>query len=296
MNIETQLIQLFTWVCSVYDTHLQGQFQRWSNNPKAPAFSDQELMTIYLFGHLQGHREFKAIHSYVRHHWWAWFPKLPSYQACQARLNTFHEVWETGVGVLSPLVPGITLTAGDQVLDSLPIMLAVRGRSSHAKVACDQANQGYCATKKMYCHGLKWHLLGQKRYHQMPLPLGLCLTEAAHHDLPVLQDEFQTPLPDALFGDKAYCDQATAQALAACGVSLCTPDKKPPKPDPQFGTGGTLWSRFVSTMRQPVESIFNWLIQKTGIQTASKVRSSDGLKVHCYGKLTVAFYLLCFYP
>jgi hypothetical protein len=48
----------------------------------------------------------------------------------------------------------------DQVLDSLPIMLAVRGRSLSAKVARDQADQGYYESKQRYDHGVKLHLLG----------------------------------------------------------------------------------------------------------------------------------------
>ncbi|HXG92128.1 MAG TPA: IS982 family transposase, partial [Blastocatellia bacterium] len=56
----------------------------------------------------------------------------------------------------------------------------------------------------------------------------------------------------------------------------------------------SLWSRFVSAMRQPIESLFNWLIQRSGIQEASKVRSTDGLLVHCYGKLTLCCFLLLF--
>ncbi|HXG92389.1 MAG TPA: hypothetical protein VNN73_08480, partial [Blastocatellia bacterium] len=56
----------------------------------------------------------------------------------------------------------------------------------------------------------------------------------------------------------------------------------------------SLWSRFVSAMRQPIESLFNWLIQRSGIQEASKVCSTDGLLVHCYGKLTLCCFLLLF--
>jgi hypothetical protein len=50
----------------------------------------------------------------------------------------------------------------------------------------------------------------------------------------------------------------------------------------------------VSAMRQPIESLFNWLIQRSGIQEASKVRSTKGLLVHCYGKLTVCCFRLLF--
>jgi hypothetical protein len=36
-------------------------------------------------------------------------------------------------------------------------------------------------------------------------------------------------------------------------------------------------------------------LDKTDLQRAAKVRSGAGLLVHCYGKLTAAFFLLCFY-
>ncbi len=41
---------------------------------------------------------------------------------------------------------------------------------------------------------------------------------------------------------------------------------------------------------------FVFVIEQTGIQHASKVRSTNGLLVHCYGKLAVACLLLVFYP
>ncbi|HSO89351.1 MAG TPA: hypothetical protein VLQ91_22550 [Draconibacterium sp.] len=45
----------------------------------------------------------------------------------------------------------------------------------------------------------------------------------------------------------------------------------------------------VSRVIQPVESIFNWLIDKTDIQRASKVSSSKGLMVYAFGRLAAAF-------
>jgi len=262
-----------------------------------PVFSDQELITVYLFGHWQRHFQQQAIHRYVREHWGAWFPNLPSYQAFNQRLNLLHEVWPV---LLSELWSALDLPAADrdtdQLLDSLPIMLAVRGRSCQAKVARDRADQGYCESKQLYYHGVKLHLLEAKQYHQLPVPLSLCLTEASRHDLPVLKEQVVVPLPGTLFGDKAYRDQATRQARASHGTTLCTPDKKE-KGQQVYKVGeSSLWSRFVSQMRQPIESFFNWLLDKTEIQNAAKVRSSEGLQVHCYGKLTAAFYLLCFNP
>jgi len=297
MELELQLIRLFLWVCEVYDKHPMLKYQRWSNNPTEPLLTDQELITLYLFGHLAGHFKQKAIHRYVKERWGAWFPHLPSYQAFNHRLNLLPEVWPVLLGELwNGLALPATGSGLDQLLDSLPMMLAVRGRSCQAKVARNQADQGYCEGKKLSDHGVKLHLLGAKQYHQRPVPLCLCLTEASRHDLPVLKQQVLLPFSGTLFGDKAYRDQATRQALADHGTTLCTPDKKDKGQKVcKIGRSG-LWSRFVSAMRQPIESFFNWLLNKTDIQNAAKVRSSEGLQVHCYGKLTAAFYLLRFNP
>lgn len=54
-------------------------------------------------------------------------------------------------------------------------------------------------------------------------------------------------------------------------------------------------NRLIAKLRQPIESLFNRINEKTEIEKASKVRSTDGLLIHCRGKLVVAFYLLLFY-
>ncbi|HXG86308.1 MAG TPA: hypothetical protein VNI84_19980, partial [Pyrinomonadaceae bacterium] len=53
-------------------------------------------------------------------------------------------------------------------------------------------------------------------------------------------------------------------------------------------------NRLISKFRQPIESLFNWIHEKTNIQRAGKIRSADGLMLYCWGKLAVAFYLLVF--
>ena len=53
-------------------------------------------------------------------------------------------------------------------------------------------------------------------------------------------------------------------------------------------------STAVSSVRQPIESLFNWIDQKTGIQMASKVRSYNGLITHVFGRLAAAMFCLAF--
>ena len=47
----------------------------------------------------------------------------------------------------------------------------------------------------------------------------------------------------------------------------------------------------VSKIRQPIESLMEWINDKTGIQSASKVHSLKGLLVHVCGKLSTAIWL-----
>jgi Transposase DDE domain len=290
--MEHQLIQLYVWVCTIYDKHSVLKLQRLSNN-NHPAFTDQELITVYLFGHLQGHFQQRRIYDYIRAHWLAWFPDLPSYQAFNYRLNLLSSSFALLLeDLLSQLTTSETETS-DHVIDSLPIILAKATRANTAKVARELANKGYCSTKKLYYHGLKLHLLGRRRPQQLPLPEALALTAASVHDLTAFRQEVEGPAFGLLFADKAYKDEATKAELAKRQVELCTPDKCKPGQEKEKAYK-SLWSRFVSAMRQPIESMFNWLIQRSGLQEASKVRSTNGLLVHCYGKLTVCCFRLLF--
>lgn len=58
----------------------------------------------------------------------------------------------------------------------------------------------------------------------------------------------------------------------------------------------SLFSKAVSTIRQPIESFFNWMNEKTKLQNATKVRSLNGLIVHIFGKLAVCFLKTIFNP
>lgn len=74
-------------------------------------------------------------------------------------------------------------------------------------------------------------------------------------------------------------------------ITLLTPVKK--KKGQAYLDAADQWlSTAISKIRQPIESFFNWLNEKTGIQIASKVRSYRGLMVHVFGKLTAALIVM----
>ncbi|HAQ20955.1 MAG TPA: transposase [Prolixibacteraceae bacterium] len=59
-------------------------------------------------------------------------------------------------------------------------------------------------------------------------------------------------------------------------------------------TASDLLTTAVSKIRQPIESLFNWLIEKTDIQRASKVRSTKGLMVNVFSRLALTYIALIF--
>ena len=80
--------------------------------------------------------------------------------------------------------------------------------------------------------------------------------------------------------------------LAANNSRILTPVKQKKgesKELRQFNKAAdNLFSTAVSTIRQPIEGFFSWLVEKTDIQRASKVRSENGLILHVFGKIAAA--------
>ena len=139
---------------------------------------------------------------------------------------------------------------------------------------------------------MKLHTVALRRTNKLPLPTFLHLNRASEHDLTALREIDPDLGVGVLFGDKAYADEQTKRVLAERGTHLVTPYKR--KRNEPKTAQPALWSRFASSLRQPLESLFGRLIQKTGIQNASLVRSTKRLFVLVYGKLAVACLLLTF--
>ena len=97
----------------------------------------------------------------------------------------------------------------------------------------------------------------------------------------------------AIFADRALADKGLHRRLMQHNdCELLTPTKLVPGQSQLFRNwnkaADTLYSAAVSSIRQPIESFFNWLIEKVDIQNASKARSRQGLIVHTFGKIAAA--------
>jgi hypothetical protein len=295
--LSTKLVEIYFYVCEKFEKDLKFSCQRFTNNDN-PEFTDQEIMTIYLFVISQERRfKIKEIYRFADVYLRSWFPKLPSYAAFNNRLNRLSEAFKMLTTSLLQDYQPIDCILQESLLDSLPIVTAHGKRVG--KVAPELTDKGFCSTKSMYFYGLKLHALGFRREKQMPFPEQLLITPASENDLNVFRNAWSSIENRTFYGDKIYHNVDYFNDLAATqNAVMLTPVKAIKNQsdwEKQFGKAANdLFSKAVSRIRQPIESFFNWLIEKTDFQRASKVRSANGLLVHVFGKLAAAFIYLIF--
>ncbi len=115
------------------------------------------------------------------------------------------------------------------------------------------------------------------------------LTHAGVHDRKAYE-QIEPEVQSKVFADKAY-QIGNTPLLESEHYTLYTPPKKEKGQILKDATDALLTTA-IASVRQPIESFFNWINEKTGIQIASKVRSYKGLMVHVFGKIAAACLIL----
>jgi hypothetical protein len=293
MDWQDTLIKVYLFLCERFKAGLAAHTQRMSNNNQ-PHFSDEEVLAIYLFGIMQGHTQIKSIHHYTRAHLSGWFPNLPSYQSYVDRLGRLAYAL---IALIEQIRAHADLDGLDQrtmIVDSFPVVVASSKRGVSPRLAPELVNKGHCASKGLFFHGCKIHIIAQRRPGGMPLPFAIGLYKASENDLTAARPLLARLGNCRVFADKAYNDRPLKEHLEnEQDVQLITPAKRT-RDGPPLRADQELYSELVSRVRQPIESLFNWIIEKTGINVASKVRSHNGLLVHVFGKLATAIFMLVF--
>lgn len=298
MTWEMRLIFTYFTVCN-YSSELSAHYMCHSNNSK-PAFTNEEIMTIYLFSttdDLKLHTN-KEVYAYANRHLRTWFPKLPNYEAFNARLNNLSSCFKLLSEKLSPLLyqekPAFQSKTLELVVDSLPIMLAKNQRARVAKVAPEIAALGYCATKGIWYFGLKVHAASlMAADKKLPIPYCSAITAASEHDNTAFKDNIAPNCGNCkVYADSAYFDKAAAPELFELyGVTVC-PIEKRKKGQKALFYDQICQNTSISRVRQPIEGYFNWLIEHTDIQNASKCRSLKGVLTHIYAKIAASLMFL----
>ena len=168
--LKTKLIQLYFYICEIYEEELKWHCQRFTKSETIPVFTDEEVITTYLFSMIYNKNiRIKDMHNYILNHWSDWFPNLPSYSAYNARINNLASVFAPLSELLLEESGDEFSTLGEQLMrltDSMPIITCSGKRD--AKVALELCDKGYNSTKGMYYHGVKLHGIGFYQKGKLP--------------------------------------------------------------------------------------------------------------------------------
>jgi hypothetical protein len=292
MEWDALLIYIYLTVCDLFKQDRVQQMLRKSPN-SVLNFTDEEVMTIYIFCILRGYHVIKYMHQFVYVHLKKWFPNLPKYSTFNHRLNFLKDEFELfSIEFIQHFHDKIHHPENLVVLDSMPIMLAKGSRARKAKVAKGIADLGYCASKKIHYHGVKLHLFADYVANSLPNPNHLKITNARMHDLTAVRKILSDFTGCKIIADKAYIDgELKTELHEKNNVDLHTPVKLS-KSKKQLTEHESLYSKIINSFRQQIEIFFSWIASLTGIQNGGRIRSESGLHVHVFGRFLAAMILL----
>ena len=188
-------------------------------------FSDEEVITRYLFGVIDKNREIKRIYEYADGHLREGFPQLPSYTAFVQCLNKVADVFAPLLEMIQQ-EPVSKNKANVWLMDSFPVALAKQGHRFKACVAKELADAGYCSTKKLYYYGVHVHVVGRRQAGTLPSPDYIGVTGASSHDDKIFEHIRPQLANNELYGDKAYQRPDAQEVREAQNLTVLTPIKK----------------------------------------------------------------------
>ena len=143
-------------------------------------------------------------------------------------------------------------------------------------------------------HGVPVPIIGRRQPSSLPIPEYISVAGTSDYNGKIFDQIWPQLHSNKLYGDKAYQRPDAEEVRQAQNLTVLTPVKKQkgqPYLEPQ-----DLWlSTVVSRVRQPIEVLFAWIEEKTGIECVSQVRSYKALMVHVFGKLAAALFSGIFY-
>jgi len=279
MELEEYIIWTYVKVEEFYREITKDRKLRQRGFP--PGLSDVEVITIEIFGEYQGFGDDKAIWRYIRDHWSAWFPKLPSYKNFAKHCANLMSVKQEMQERLSQI------DQGDPILlvDGVPLPVCHFARAPRCRSFGDAASFGYCAAKKETYYGFKGHMVIAASGHIRAFiltPANADEREALLHDLPA-------SIRGHMIGDKGYIGKTFKAAMQQRGITLHTPlrdNMKDPRP-----------RDFVVTLmntRRYIETVFAKLIGQFSL-TSIKARNLWHLSNKISRKLLAYSFALAFH-
>ena len=210
MNRESHIIEVYLTIESACRAVTCGRSLR-QRGPEA-RLTDAEILTLEIFGEMQGHHDDAAIWRYGKAHWQEWFPGLGSYSAFAKQCANLAWLKQRIFAHLFAPTNDIHIT------DGVPMPVCHMARARRAMLFKGEAAFGFCAAKDEHYYGFKGHLT--TNLHQQVV--GFTLTPANTDERDVL-DNLRGMLSGLLIGDKGLLSRARQDELAQDNINLQTP-------------------------------------------------------------------------
>ena len=224
MNRDDFIISVYELTCTEYRA-IQSQ-QRIRRAGFAPAFTDEEVITIELCGEVFGLVTDEAIYDYFKQHYRHFFPKLPERTLF---VRQAANLWM----VKSMIQQRLVCQSGQsdepvQVIDTMPLPVCVYTRSVRDRLFKPEADYGHCAAKQMDFYGFKLGL----RITRLGMITHYVLLPARPHDSQLL-DDLLAGFTGAALADKGFIEAFRQLELARKRtIELLTPARRNMKVQP----------------------------------------------------------------
>jgi hypothetical protein len=218
MNREDFIIHVYCLVCAEYaEICREAPLRR---GGFAPAFTDEEVITIEVCGECFGLNQDEAIYDHFRSCYRHFFPKLPERTLF---VRQAANLWQVKLRIQQRLV---CVFGQDQeavqVIDTLPMPMCVLTRAPRERCFKPEADYGYCAAKQLRYYGFKLGL----RISRLGMITHYALLPARPHDLQLL-DDLLAGFTGVAIGDKGFLDANRQQQLARKrSIELLTPARR----------------------------------------------------------------------
>jgi len=223
MNRDDFIITVYCLICDEYKKIRREQRVRKAGF--APAFTDEEVITLEVCGECFGNNTDEEIYDYFRSHYRHFFPKLPDRTLFVRQAANLYQV---KMQIQHYLVSHFEQNEeAIQIIDTLPIPVCVYTRRRRERCFKPEADCGYCPAKQLHYYGFKLGL----RISRLGMITDYRLLPARPHDLQLLGD-LLAGFTGVAIGDKGFIDAFRQQELAnKCAIELLTPPKRN-KPSP----------------------------------------------------------------
>lgn len=211
------IVVVYCVVAEVFEV-VVGQ-QRLRRRGPMPALTDSEVITMEIVGEFLGYDTDKGIWEYFHRHWQAWFPALGSRSQFARQAS---DLWRIKQLIQQSLARQLGALEDDvHLVDGHPMPVCGRTRAARCKRFRDVATLGYCASKKLYYHGLHGHLL----VTMQGLITAYTVTGATVDEREAAWDLLDGVV-GGLLGDKGYLSAFFKSLLREYDVRLWTPVRK----------------------------------------------------------------------